>query len=481
MRWQLDVLNDWGAVGEDMQFVHRRNGASIPRQVGKTDVAVGWAGYLAAELGMGVLYTAHNYDTTCEVLRRFREIFGRRANDPAARHRRYNRMVLHCENSTAQEAIFFKSGGFICFSTRTQSSKLGFSFDVIFYDEAQELTVEHMQAIAATTTSGKHGNPQEFYLGTPCRPGRPGNVFGPMRDEAHSEPGDDLCWWEWGVSEIGDISDEARWRLVNPSLDAGIANISSIRLNCRKFAKLGEEGVLAFAQEFLGYWLPRTASAVHPIDGDDWAACRTSRPPTGSPTAYAVRFSADGRVGVLAACVAPDPGIPYVEVVAYRSMRRGVGWFRDFLVQREGDVEAVVIDGKSNAEALDDELRAKGFDADMIVRPSTADAVAAYSSFVDATKPGASPDAAAAPADVGMLPDDGEPGGAFGPRGVSHFGQEALDASATLSGKRPIGRGGGFGFESNDGADATLVEACALAYWCAVSIRRYPRSELRIG
>ena len=89
----------------------------------------------------------------------------------------------------------------------------------------------------------------------------------------------------------------------------------------------------------------------------------------------------------------------------------------------------------------------------MIKRPSTVDAVAAYTAFVDATRE----------------------------HSVSHAGQPALVDSATLSDMRKIGTDGGFGFQSNDKADATLVEACALAYWCAISIRRNPRQELRIG
>lgn len=458
MRWQLDVVNDWAAVDPDMQFVHRRNGGSIPRQAGKSDAVVEWICYLAAELGYGVLYTAHNYDTTCEILRRIREIFGRRADDPKARHRRYNRMVLRCENSTAQEAFFFKSGGFICFSTRTKTAKLGFSFDVIVYDEAQELTTEQMQAIAATTSSGVHHNPQELFLGTPKRPGSFGNVFGPMRDEAHSSPEDDLCWWEWGVDEIGDIADESRWYQVNPSLGEGIASLASLRMNCRKFMKLGDEGVLAFAQEFLGYWLPGTAAVVAPIDKYDWEACEvplddSGNPivPEGEPAAYAVKFSPDGSTGSIALCL--DADVPFVEVVANRSMRRGVTWFARWLYPRLGHGVVVVIDGKSNAQTLNDKLIEEGVDEDLIIRPSTADVVSANTAFVDATRE----------------------------RAVSHAGQPALVDSATLTGLRKIGRDGGFGFESNENADATLVEACALAYWCAMSIRRNQLQELRIG
>lgn len=448
MRWQLDVANDWGAVDERMQFVHRRCGGSIPRQVGKSDVAVEWAAYLAAELGYGVLYTAHNYDTTCEMLRRFREIFGRRANDPAARHRRYNRMVLRCENSTAQEAIFFKSGGFICFSTRTKTAKLGFSFDVIFYDEAQDLTTEQMQAIAATTTSGSHDNPQEVYLGTPHRPGSAGNVFGPMRAEAHGEPDDDLSWWEWGIAELGDITDESRWYEVNPSLADGVANVSSLRMNCRKFSKLGDEGVLAFAQEFLGYWLPGNQSEPSVIGAAAWNALATGSPPTEGRAVLAFKFSPDGSEGVVAACRRPRGGTPHVECVAIRSMAGGLQWFVDYAAARAGRYCGFVVDGGGNAQEMCDRLLAARVPRGAIVRPSTAQVCSAC---------------------AGLLSDVAD--GRF-----THFGQPDLDRAATSVKKRQIGKSG-FGFEGIGGSDPLPVEAVALALWGIDEIKRDPNRK----
>ena len=65
----------------------------------------------------------------------------------------------------------FKSGGVIQFSTRTKSSRLGFSFDIVVYDEAQELTCEHTQVINPTTVSGAKHNLQIIYAGTPTRAG----------------------------------------------------------------------------------------------------------------------------------------------------------------------------------------------------------------------------------------------------------------------------------------------------------------------
>ena len=449
MRWQLDVLNDWGAVDGRMQFIHRRCGDSIPRQAGKSDDAVEWGAYLSAEVGYNVLYTAHNYDTTCEMLRRYRDIFGRRADDPAARHRRYNRMVLRSENSTAQEAIFFKSGGLICFSTRTKTAKLGFSFDVIIYDEAQDLTVEQMQAISATTSSGRNSNPQEIFLCTPHRPGSAGNVVGPMRDEAHGRPDDDLSWWEWGVDEVGDIADESRWHMVNPSLgDGGVANIESLRLNCRKFSRLGQEGVLAFAQEFLGYWLPE--GGVEPVIArSEWDACaEPGASKEGVPT-FAVKFSPDGARGCLAACYRREGKPPIAFVVDVRDLSGGIGWFVDTLASHWRGAAQVVVDGKSNAQTLDERLRAAGIGKRVLVRPSAADVIAACSSFANAVREGR----------------------------IAHTGQKGLADSVCRCPKRKIGNDGGWGFESTESADATPAEACALAYWGAINSKRNPNRK----
>ena len=453
MRWQRDVLNDWGAVDCSMQFVHRRCGGSIPRQAGKSDVCVEWAVYLAVELGMAVLYTAHNYSTTCEMLRRFREILGTKANDPLAQHPRFNKLVSRVENKTAQEAFFFKNGGRIHFSTRTKTATLGFSFDVIFYDEAQELTTEQMQAIAATATSGKSDNPQEVFVGTPKRPGGFGNVFGPMKAEAESGAEDDLCWWQWGVSEVGDIFDEARWHEVNPSLGEGVAHITAIRMNCRKFAKLGEEGVLAFAQEFLGYWFPDNKSEPPEVDPRAWAALAAAEPPTeGGRVAYAFKFAPDGSTVALAACRRTDAAPPHVEVVDYRSLSNGAGWCADFAEGRKATAACFVVDGGGNARALHDELLRRRVPKRAVVEPAAKDVAAACSMLL------------AGVAD----------------RTFSHFGQPGLDACMANVKKRQIGRTG-FGFEGIDGKDPTMAEAVALALWGAMTTRRDPNKKGRAG
>jgi hypothetical protein len=64
---------------------------------------------------------------------------------------------------------------------------------------------------------------------------------------------------------------------------------------------------------------------------------------------------------------------------------------------------------------------------------------------------------------------------------VNHIGQDGLTESALGCVKRKIGNAGGFGFESNGNADATLVDACALALGAALRIRREPAEEMMIN
>lgn len=442
--WQQDVIEDWSAVDEDGQFVHRRNGGSIPRQAGKSVDGIAWATYLVAALGATVLWTDHNYSTTVEMLRRFREIFGKEANDKFAKNKSFNKLVSACNNKTAQEAIFLKNGGSLHFSTRTKSANLGYSFDVVFYDEAQELSDEQQQAILPTTTSGSLGNPQAIYLGTPPRVGGGGEVFTNMRADAIAggSQASDLSWWEWGVDEIGDVHDESRWYGANPSLGR-VANISAIRAASRSMS------VLAFSQEYLGYWLPKS-SANSVIEKEKWEGCATSSPPESGLICYGVKFSPDGQVGTLSACIRPKDGPAHVEVVENRSMSYGLSWFVEWLLSRKAKTSQVTVDGMAHAEALKDELVRKGMPERMVVRPKAADMASACSTLLNAVNEGK----------------------------VTHFSQPALDESALLSRKRKIGSGGGWGFADNN-CDSTLIESCALAYWGAMTTKRNTERKQR--
>lgn len=445
--WQDDVIAVWSAFDADGQWVHRRNGASIPRQAGKSVDGILWSLTLSAVMGYKVLWTDHNYSTCCEMLDRFRKILGRRPNDSYG-VKAFNRLVSGACSKTAQESYEFRSGGVLAFSTRTKSAGLGYSFDVVVYDEAQELMPEHVQAIMPTTSAGAKHNFQAVYLGTPTRAGSPATCFLDLRREALGEAcGDDVSWVEWGTDEVGDVNDESRLYEVNPSLASGMADINAIRSGIRA---MGDS--LAAAQEYLGYWLPgETAASCLPPGA--WEACETTDPMTDGKLAYGVKFSPDGRSVALSVALAERGGPSYVELVDLAGSTRGTAWLSAWLIARRDRCACVVIDGKSGAAALAQRLRDGG-----MRRPGV---------VVECNPAGVQ--AAAA-----MLVDE------VGSKTLTHIASPALDESATRSVRRDIGRDG-FGFGDGPNATSLPIESASLALWGARTSKRDPRRRQAVS
>lgn len=439
--WQAELIKDWSARTPDGQWVHRRCGGSIPRQAGKSVDGIVWCVFLLAIMGYGILWTDHNYSTTCEMLRRFQEIFGKKPKDPDAKYQYFNDLVERVSNRTAQEAIFLKNGGFICFSTRTKSAALGFSFDVVVYDEAQELKTEHMQAIQPTTTSGAHHNTQAIFLGTPTRAGSNAEVFSDMHIEAWENPLDDMCWIEYGVDEVGDVLDESRWPLANPSINEGVADMNAIRTGIRAF----KSDVLAAAQEYLGYWLPKVANAL--ISKKEWGACQIEpdESPQEGKVAYGVKFAPDGSEVALAVVIKPSGGAPHVELIRIENMAKGTAWLADWLAERTGKASCVAVDGKAGTGMLTEKIYERVPRKYYIVM-KTQDAITASAMLLEAIRRNE----------------------------ITHLDDPAFNESVLSATKRKIGDSGGWGF---GGDTSCAIEAAANALWAVTTSKRDPNRK----
>lgn len=447
--WQRDFLCDMGAVDAAGKWVHPRVGESVPRQQGKSVDLIVWVSFLAAVMGYKVLWTEHNYQTTMEMLKRFREIFGKHPHDRVLGRPGWREQLADVCSQTSQEWMAFRSGGVIQFSTRTKSSRLGFSFDVVVYDEAQELTGVHVQVINPTTTSGSKHNLQLIYAGTPTRAGVSAEVFRNVRAQAWGD-GDgsgDLMWLEYGVTEIGDIWDESRWWAVMPSLGHH-ADARAIRTGMKDMDELGA------AQEYLGYWLPEATGGDPPLlSSEQWDACEVDAAPREEPgerVACGVKFSADGSTVAVACAVRPPSGPDHVELVSLEPTSRGVGWLADWLAERSRRYCAVAVDGRSGAGALCERLEQLRVPRGYVTRPTADQAVSAANAIYEGIQT----------------------------RSVTHVADEALGRSATTSVRRRIGRSGGWGW---GGDDPEAVEAAGLALWALSNSRRNPSRKGRAG
>lgn len=454
--WQRAMLMDMGGRSEDgTHYANPVVGGSIPRQCGKSIVGIIWAAYRALAEGATVLWTDHNYSTTSEMYQRFRTVFGSRPHDPAARYPAINARLRGVSAKTAQESFFFKAPydgapeGSIHFSTRTKSASLGYTFDLVVYDEAQELTGEQEQVIIPTTTSGALHDLQLVYLGTPTRPGSHGTSFRELRADALAKA-PDTCWWEWGVDEVGDVDDEARWARVHPALASGVADVRAIRVGRRRLDAFG------FAQEYLGYWYD---AARHDalISRGEWAACASHVAPEGDPSAFGVKFSPDGGTVAVAVAVRLGDGHVHVELVSCGPTTHGISNLVHAIAS-DATGAAWAVDGRSGAKTLAERARieraAEHPELDQWPREPQdvhlvgADEVTEYAQlFLDAVR-----ERTLEWYSDGATDEEG--------REVP----DMLTESVLTVTRRRIGSMGGWGF---GGDSPTAAEAAAIAHWAA--------------
>lgn len=411
-------------------------GLSRPRQNGKSFAARYYALWCAFVEGRSVLYSAHNGSTTRKMFK-FMCDFIEGHEDFRRKLKPGGQGIYKAQGS---EGIYLADGTIIEFSTRTNSGARGGTYDVIIVDEAQELTDEQRDAMMPTTIASDSGDPQMIYIGTPPNTKCPGTVFRCLHDDAHSGELGGAWWLEWAATEIGDTQDVDRWYECNPMMGYRIKERSM-----RNMAEtVGRTSPDSFAREYLGWWDASTAAVQHLLTVEEWGACATDEPPSDGLMAVGVKFAPDGSRVALAACLRPDEGVPYVEVVRACPTSRGTRWVAEWLDARRDRVASVAIDGK-RGESTVQKLADLKFPKRAVRVPGRADMAKACSMLVEAVQDGS----------------------------ISHYGQPDLDAAATTCAKRRIGQDG-FGFDDTETGDSTLIEACALAYREAMTTKRRP-------
>lgn len=437
---QEDELSVFLARDSRNRFACRTICISKPRQNGKSFGVRFYAIECAAVEGRHVLFTAHRGKTVRKMFK-FIRTFVLSVPDLA------EKLLPGADGiykAAGSEGIYFANGGMIEFATRTEGGARGETYDVIIFDEAQELTDDQYDAVVPTTIASESGDPQKIYLGTPPGPKCQGTVFRGLHDKAHGGNSDGVWWIEWAVTKVPDMSDTLAVLelvyLTNPAMGYRIKE--DVMLDVIKTATSAD----GFAREFLGWWVSTVTKVNAVITAKEWNACRIKNPKREGLLVLAVKFSADGKTGSLAACYRPTNGLPFVYVVASRSLEHGLGWFVDTLVENWKKAAAIVIDGQSNAKALYQRLVESHVPKRMLVLPKATDATSAYAGFLHSVRE----------------------------RSVTHYGQPALDKSATGSERRSIGNNGGWGFQSTEEVDASLIESCCWAHWGAMTTKRRP-------
>lgn len=131
--WQPHLLDAMLARDARDKYLLRTLGISIPRQNGKSWVVRARCFYGALN-GEKILYTCQHGDTSDQMFKELSQPF--EDEDETELHD----LLLAVRKTNGQQAISLKNGGLIRFTTRTNSLARGKTYDVLIYDEAQELT-----------------------------------------------------------------------------------------------------------------------------------------------------------------------------------------------------------------------------------------------------------------------------------------------------------------------------------------------------
>lgn len=398
---------------------------SIPRQVGKTFLV----GMIMIALcvifpGFTALWTAHRTRTASMTFASMQAMVKKKKIWPH---------IDAIRTSNGEQEIRFKNGSIIMFGAREQGFGRGFDkVDAEIFDEAQILSEKALEdMVPAANQSTQPSGALLFFMGTPPRPGDPGEEFSNRRSKALSGKAKNIVYVEFAADPQADPDDREQWAKANPSFPhrTPVESIERMREN------LTDDD--SFKREALGIWDAEDSARV--IDEDSWNL-------VADPASMAIdRLS-------LAIDVPPNRAIASVALAGMRAdgrwhvelddSRKGVDWVIPWVVSRasKNRLHAVVVDEMSG---LTERRRDRNYliGTDIVVTLAAAegrDMAIACAKYYD-----------------GVID-----------RSVFHTDQPQVNVALSLARKRPLA--GGWAWNRKDAAsDITPVVAQTLALWGA--------------
>lgn len=425
--WQRLVLRRWLAEDEDGNFVNMTCGLSVPRQNGKTEIIVARIIYGLIFRKSQILFTAQVQDTVDIVKKRVQDFFYENEYEEI-----FNLLTPRFRKKPRNYGLIeFNSGAAVKFMTRTRMGGLGNTIDDLICDEAAEMMDAHQETLLSTTVAARTGNPQTIYCGTPPTAESVGTVFSRVRKEVLAGA-DTHAWTEWSVDALSDKEDRDIWYKTNPSL--GYFLLPRAVINESK--NLSVDG---FNRMRLGWW--SGIEDKRAIPQNVWDACYTEKPVMDDNFApvYAVKFAPDRSEYVLAAALPlKDSDRVHVEIVISAAMGHGFARLTKWLTDRWRKCAKIIIDGATGQAILYEDLTSAGVLPRKIVQPNMKEIGAAHQFMYDAITRGE----------------------------LSHYNQPKLNQVVRVTKQRPLGRYGGFGWESmSKEISTTALDAATFALW----------------
>lgn len=460
--WERNQINDWLALDANNAFINMIVGLCVPRRNGKTLVVAAVSTFFLTiypeYIGVNrfkILYSSHSVSTNMETFDTFLdEFFDNEEKAPdlyKLTHWGVRNTGIGKSNGKEQIVCKWKSNGIdykttIKFNARSKNKARGVGCNVIIFDEAQELTAAQTAAMLPTAGSSKV-KPQVIYLGTPDYPDCDGTTFKELRQRAIDKKPRGVCWSEWSVNEIGDVSDRKRWAATNPSLGY-ILNEDWIEIS--ELNSMSEDD---FARERLGYWAKKEELLDLPISEEDWEICATNEPLQGKIVCYGIKFDYLSEHAAVSVCVKNDECF-HIELADVVDCKNGISELIEKLTTIGKKAAQIIIDGKGTSYDVQQRLLKNRVPKSAII----------------VTKP----------TELGtacmMLAN------AVAAHEITHFApQEQLNDAATTCTRRIIGKDGTWGFDNSDKGYAFIIESAALAYYSCRITKRNPNRKGRIG
>lgn len=333
--WQQGVLRHSLGEKPDGQWAAPDVGLIVPRQNGKGAIieARELAGLFLLKEQL-IIHTAHLFPTAKEGFSRVARLI-RETPELAEK--------VNIKAGNGDVGIYTNDGKqALRFLARSGGGGRGFSADCLIMDEAYNVSLEMVDALAPTM--GAMPNPQIWWTSSA------GFAFSDqlraIRNRGMS--GDDpyLAYFEWSVDEENfDPSDPREWARANPSLGYRMKE-DFFR---RRWEESKEENVAGFSREHLGVWDMSSTNAA--ILDSDWQGCldRDSEI-DGDRITVAIDVNMERRASVVVAGHSLD-GRVQAEVVRNDE---GTDWILDTVraLMAEWDVLGVSLDSSGPAGGL---------------------------------------------------------------------------------------------------------------------------------
>ncbi len=354
---------------------------SIPRQVGKTftvgNIIIG----LCLEFpGSRWIWTSHHLRTTTNTFRSFQSMVNRKQIAPYLKPNRSNGI----RTANGEQEIEFYNGSIIMFGARAQGFGRGLdAIDGEVFDEAQMLDIKALEDMVPAANQAKHPHGGLiFFMGTPPRPEDDGEAFTSKRQKAIDGKTKDQMYVEIGAEPDADPDDYLKIPTYNPSYP--------IRTPLEAIQRMRENipDPESYIREAMGVWPIAGGGLISP---ETWSALIDPKSEPLDPVSFGLHvnrgqtqaaiavagYRVDGKihVGIIpAATDQPDiTSLPGTAWIAPRVKELVEKW----------KPCATVIDEKSEAGALIEDIAALGVEVEKTTATTMANACVRFLAAVN--------------------------------------------------------------------------------------------------